>query len=291
MKRKLARSRAGARWRKRGLTGEVAFTLIELLVVTAIIAILAAMLLPALSQAKARAYAAKCKSNLRQMGFALRMYVEDNKSHYPFYAMRQDPMQPVRPGGLGPVFFWEDQLAPYYPVRWANVAYHCPGYREVIFGMNDPAAKGIVNYRGSYSYNGLGASFVRDSRNVEIGLGFGNDVWNPAVSEAHVSTPSDMIGITDAASTQGYFGFPGIGYGGRFIGADVNEAWPSTPRDPFAHIIQNPPQHGINFNVLFCDGHVSAMKVRDLMSSSNSASFWNYDHKPHPEGWQALPWL
>jgi type II secretory pathway pseudopilin PulG len=60
-----------------------AFTLIKLLAVIAIIAILAALLLPALSRAKATAQAVACRNNLKQWGLATHLYVTDRKDYLP----------------------------------------------------------------------------------------------------------------------------------------------------------------------------------------------------------------
>ena len=75
-----------------------AFTLIELLVVVAIIAILAAILLPVLTRAKGKADNITCISHLKQLGIAARLYAEDNNSLLPFAELLpSNPTDPKNP--------------------------------------------------------------------------------------------------------------------------------------------------------------------------------------------------
>ncbi len=257
MKRKLHAVELRRFGKHRELEGEVAFTLIELLVVIAIIAILAAMLLPALSQAKTKAYTTKCKSNLHQMGLAVSMYVQEARGQYPYYQWI-----PSAQVSIPPYRHWQDALAPYYSLRWTNSSYHCPGYRGGIFG-----GPTWGTWIGSYAYNCYGAARSFGAQpNVKVGFGFHFSREGSAVSESQLMQPSEMITVTDSAAAEQFNLF-----GGSFAGVDDNDGWPVTnTADPFSHIIQRPPQHGRNFNILFCDGHVAEMRVIQLMQCSNS---------------------
>src|SRR4051812_657755 len=70
---------------KRSLPIHGGFTLIELLVVIGIIAILAGLLLPALSNAKEKARRIKCISNLKQVSLAFKVFATDHENYYPWH--------------------------------------------------------------------------------------------------------------------------------------------------------------------------------------------------------------
>src|SRR5215218_8126724 len=87
------------------------FTLIELLVVIAIIAILAAILFPVFAQAREKARSASCLSNMRQMGLAIAMYVQDNDEGLPLNTHNSATAT------------WIETLQPYSKNR---IMYRCP---------------------------------------------------------------------------------------------------------------------------------------------------------------------
>ena len=103
-----------------------------------------------------------------------------------------------------------------------------------------------------------------------------------------MAVPAEMIAITDAIA--GYGNLVALGVP-TTTGVDLNNNFPAkTTQDPFQYVIQKPPQHGMLFNVQFCDGHVSAIKIVDLADATKSASWWNYDHQPHLDSCECRGW-
>ncbi len=156
----------------------VAFTLIELLVVIAIIGILAAMLLPALSRAKAAGLSAACKSNLRQMGVALSMYTSDFRK-YPLW--------------FSGTTFWDGALLPLASNN--RNLFRCPADRSSPPWTNNPA---LPQVNPSYDYNMAGTARF----NVRYPVSLGLDGGEKYVGESAVKVPSDMLAICDAKTTQ-----------------------------------------------------------------------------------------
>ncbi len=213
------------RRRNRSLTlAGSAFTLIELLVVIAIIAILAAILFPVFAQARERARAAQCLSNLKQIGTGLMMYVQDYDEAYPAAQVR--PVPPVNGGGSTNMPI-DSQLAPYIK---NDQVWACPsdgnptfnlGSERFYDGKYDPAKNGGKRHRRTYAYvleinTQQGGSSAPDpntglSRRNPVPLGH---------SLASVDQSADTIAITEASSILGV-GQMGAYDGGFFTGCDT----------------------------------------------------------------------
>jgi len=137
--------------------GEAAFTLIELLVVISIIAILAALLMPALGRAKESGRAVACISNLRQIGIALQVYVDGNNQRLPLMRDRlaqSDTNQPPTNTLQSVEVVLRDELGNTNVLR-------CPSDRQDLFAQTG----------SSYAWNSLLNGQRADNLNV-LGLHF-----------------------------------------------------------------------------------------------------------------------
>jgi prepilin-type N-terminal cleavage/methylation domain-containing protein len=211
-----------------------AFTLIELLVVIAIIAVLAAILLPTLSSAKQKAWQIKCASNLRQIGFAMKMHADDNDGFYP------ESGSGIHWGETDKTTdksSWMEQIA---PLAGNTNVFNCPGNAQLPHDNQGP-----FNY-----FNGDRAAYIASA----------SDPTNrhfASVKSTAIQFPSFYVLSGDTCGIQNVTG------GGSFDPFDADKddytqncVGGSTNGTPF----QLWQVHSLGQNILFEDGHVKWFK-------------------------------
>lgn len=221
------------------------FTLIELLVVIAIIAILAAILFPVFAQAREKARTAQSGSNVRQLGLAVKMYVQDYDERYPFGGWWDHGMDSATND-------WQNSTAPYIKNRGL---YRCPSSSDSDENPANPTDWNWDRNPVSYLYNNQ----------------FG--VNRQPISDAGAVAPADTWLITDGHSDWGcqqvhnnacggvdWMGRPKTvwNYEDTFWG---NRASLLTGWLAWQGFTWGLPRHTGGMNVVFADGHVKYVKV------------------------------
>lgn len=210
-----------------------AFTLIELLVVIAIIAILAAMLLPALSRAKAKAHAIQCTSNVRQLSLATQMYAVDNSEQLPNTGQNStDP------------YAWIPLIKPYIGNSDTNASttkggvFLCPTLARILGNAN-------VATLGRHYAVSEKLDWANDAMNVR---------GNRKLTQANRPTQTILLG--DAGRNE----VPSPNTG-MYYRIECWAAIPGTGKGPGLAIAAFPPLHNLRANVGFVDGHVESVKT------------------------------
>src|SRR5579872_1218381 len=127
-----------------------AFTLVELLVVMVIIAILAALLLPALTRTKETGRSAACLSNLHQIGLGLQLYVQDNQNHLPTMYDRPLPSSGAPPSGPS-----MDVVLTHGDYVGSTNVFHCPSDNKQLFELTGSS------YAWNFLLNGQDADHLQ----------------------------------------------------------------------------------------------------------------------------------
>lgn len=232
-----------------------AFTLIELLVVIAIIAILAALLLPSLSRAKGAGQSAGCKSNLHQLGVALKLYTDEFQKFPACAAVTSTRGQVIA--------LWDGALLP--SLGNNREVFRCQANLEAPPWTNNPS---LPRRNSSYGYNMAGSGRY-PGNGVSLGLDGGFNMGSTGfLAESQVRMPSDMLAVADCKPK---------------LGGEDNDLDDLFPVNLLAELA---PRHNNGENAVFCDGHVEyARHSVWLMKADLARKRWNNDNAPHPETW------